>query len=92
MAKNIDELNASFMSKRKANHVPLSPLSFLKRTFNLYPDEVSIIYGDKKFNWRETYERCVKLASSLKQHGLQKGGRGPDSSRVVIRIESLAKE
>ena len=73
MAKNIDELNASFMSKRKANHVPLSPLSFLKRTFNLYPNEVSIIYGDKKFNWRETYERCVKLASSLKQHGLQKG-------------------
>ena len=73
MAKNIDKLNASFMSKRKANHVPLSPLSFLKRTSNLYPDEVSIVYGDRKFSWRETYERCVKLASSLKQHGLQKG-------------------
>ena len=73
MARNIDEINKAFMSKRKANHVPLSPLSFLKRASNLYPDMVSIIYGNRKYTWRDTYERCVRLASSLKQHGLQKG-------------------
>ena len=73
MAKNIDEINQAFMSKRKANHVPLSPLSFLKRTCSLYPDKVSVIYGNRKYSWHETYERCVRLASSLKQHGLQKG-------------------
>ncbi len=61
------------MSKRKANHVPLSPLSFLKRTYNIYPEKVSVIYGNRKYKWKETYERCVKLASSLKQHGLRKG-------------------
>ena len=73
MARNIDEINQAFMVKRKANHVPLSPLSFLKRTSNLYPDKVSVIYGNRKYTWHETYERCVRLASSLKQHGLQKG-------------------
>ena len=73
MAKNIDKINADFMSKRTANYVPLSPLSFLERTYKLYPDCVSLIYGDRNYRWRDTYERCVKLASALRQHGLQKG-------------------
>ena len=33
MAKNIDEINAAFMSKRKANYVPLSPVSFFGTHF-----------------------------------------------------------
>lgn len=49
-----------------ANYVPLSPISFLERSAVVYRDRLSIVYGDHvKFTWRETYERCVKLASSL---------------------------
>jgi len=73
MAKNIDEINAAFMSKRKANYVPLSPVSFLERTFNLYPNMVSLIYGNREYLWHETYDRCIRLASSLQQIGLKKG-------------------
>ncbi|MDA9815502.1 AMP-binding protein [Alphaproteobacteria bacterium] len=73
MTKNIDALNASFMSKRAANFVPLSPLSFLKRTAELYPERVSLIYGNRIYQWQNTYERCVKLAGALQKNGLQKG-------------------
>lgn len=73
MAKNIDEINAAFMSKCEANYVPLSPLSFLERTSKLYPERVSLIYGERKYSWSDTYERCVRLASALQKHGLQKG-------------------
>ncbi|KAI3776533.1 hypothetical protein L1987_46319 [Smallanthus sonchifolius] len=49
-----------------ANYVPLSPISFLERSAVVYRDRLSIVYGDHvKFTWRETRERCVKLASSL---------------------------
>lgn len=49
-----------------ANYVPLSPISFLERSAVVYRDRLSVVYGDHvKFTWRETHERCVKLASSL---------------------------
>ncbi|KAL4575384.1 hypothetical protein LXL04_022227 [Taraxacum kok-saghyz] len=52
-----------------ANYVPLSPISFLERAARVYGDRVSIVYGDYvKFTWKETYERCVKLASALVTH------------------------
>ncbi|KAF5448648.1 hypothetical protein F2P56_029158 [Juglans regia] len=51
-----------------ANYIALSPISFLERAAIVYGDEVSVIYGSAKTSWRETYERCVKLASALVLH------------------------
>ncbi|KAI3725543.1 hypothetical protein L1987_65333 [Smallanthus sonchifolius] len=49
-----------------ANYVPLSPISFLERSAVVYRDRLSIVYGDHvNFTWRQTRDRCVKLASSL---------------------------
>ena len=56
-----------------ANYVPLSPLSFLKRTASIWPHRESVIYGDQRFTWAETYERCIKLASALSKRGFAKG-------------------
>ncbi|TKY70267.1 acyl-activating enzyme 1 [Spatholobus suberectus] len=51
--------------------VPLSPISFLKRVTTTYGEKISIIYNDRvRFSWRETYERCVKLASALDKLGI----------------------
>ena len=59
--------------KNAANHVPLSPLSFLKRTALMYPKYVATIYGDREYTWGEMYNRCRRLASALKGRGIQKG-------------------
>lgn len=56
-----------------ANHMPLTPLQFIERTAQVYPERVSIIHGDKRFTWKETYARCRRLASALVKRGIGKG-------------------
>ncbi|KAK1362237.1 putative acyl-activating enzyme 1, peroxisomal [Heracleum sosnowskyi] len=57
-----------------ANYVPLTPISFLKRAAIVYPDRLSIIYGENvKFTWKQTLERCTRLASALTLLGVSPG-------------------
>ena len=64
---------ASGLDKNDANFVALSPLSFLERSAAVYPDRQAIVYGQRRQNWRETYERCRRLASALRQRGVGVG-------------------
>ncbi|MGD2047820.1 MAG: acyl-CoA synthetase [Gemmatimonadota bacterium] len=61
------------LGKRSANHVPLSPLSFLRRTADVYPDRPSIRYGGDEWSWGATYQRCVRLADALRKRGIGPG-------------------
>ena len=58
--------------KQAANYTALTPLSFLPRTALMFGDRPSVIYGKRRYNWRQTYDRYRALASALTQHGLQK--------------------
>ena len=53
------------LDKNKANYVPLTPLTFLKRAREIYPNYEAIIYEDRKYTWNEVYKRAVKFASAL---------------------------
>ncbi|XP_022990938.1 butyrate--CoA ligase AAE11, peroxisomal-like [Cucurbita maxima] len=53
------------LSKCDANFASLTPITFLKRASAFYADRTSIIYEGTSFTWRQTYERCCHLASSL---------------------------
>ena len=44
------------LDKNPANYVPLSPLSFLKRSAMVYPNRISIIQDDTQYTWAQTYE------------------------------------
>ncbi|CAB3786584.1 AMP-binding protein [Paraburkholderia fynbosensis] len=61
------------LEKNAANHVPLTPLTFLDRTADVYPDRTAIIHGDFRQTWAETRERCYRLASALVQMGIESG-------------------
>uniref|UniRef100_A0A5B7C965 Putative AMP-dependent synthetase and ligase family protein n=1 Tax=Davidia involucrata TaxID=16924 RepID=A0A5B7C965_DAVIN len=52
--------------KCEANYVPLSPVTFLNRASAVYANRPSVIYAGVRFTWRQTYERCRRLASSLR--------------------------
>uniref|UniRef100_A0A5B6YUR2 Putative 4-coumarate:coenzyme A ligase 4 n=1 Tax=Davidia involucrata TaxID=16924 RepID=A0A5B6YUR2_DAVIN len=56
-----------------ANYIPLSPISFLERSAVVYRDRVSLVYGNVKYTWRETRERCIRLASALTHLGISRG-------------------
>ncbi|HEV7369363.1 acyl-CoA synthetase [Arenibaculum sp.] len=61
------------LDRNPANHVPLSPLSFLQRTASVYPDRTAVVHGPLRRTWRETYERCRRLASALARRGIGLG-------------------
>ena len=61
------------LDRNPANHVPLSPLSFLERTARVYPTRTAVIHGTRRFTWRETHERCRRLASALSTRGVGRG-------------------
>ena len=61
------------LDKNPANYQPLTPLSFLERAAQVYPDHLAIIHGDLRRNYREFYARSRKLASALARHGIKRG-------------------
>ena len=61
------------LDKNPSNYVPLTPLSFLERAKDIYPNYEAIIYEDRKYSWIEVYKRCVKFASALTKIGIKKG-------------------
>jgi fatty-acyl-CoA synthase len=61
------------LERNPANHVPLSPLSFLKRAAFVYPRRTSVVHGAVRHTWSQTYERCCRLASALARSGIASG-------------------
>jgi fatty-acyl-CoA synthase len=61
------------LDKNAANYVPLSPIGFLLRSASVYPRRTSVIYGDRRYSWSETLERCRRLASALAAAGVRRG-------------------
>ena len=61
------------LDKNPANYQPLTPLSFLERAAQVYPDHLAIIHGDLRRTYRDFYARSRKLASALAQHGIKRG-------------------
>ncbi|MFT3814728.1 MAG: acyl-CoA synthetase [Acidovorax sp.] len=60
------------LPRTSANHAPISPLSFIERTAEVYPDRLAIVHGALRQSWAETYARCRRLASSLRRAGIGK--------------------
>ena len=65
--------NYQALKKTAANHVPLSPISFLRRADALHGERTAVIYGDTRRSWTETVGRIRAVAGGLKGLGLQRG-------------------
>ena len=61
------------LEKNKANFTALSPIFFLERTASIFPNYTSIISENKKFTWKNTFDRCKLFASSLQKKNIKKG-------------------
>ncbi|KAI3767624.1 hypothetical protein L2E82_17907 [Cichorium intybus] len=60
------------LAKCPANYVPLTPLTFIKRASKVYSNRISVVYAGVRFTWRQTYQRCCRLASSLRSLNIVK--------------------
>ncbi|WP_029010244.1 acyl-CoA synthetase [Azospirillum halopraeferens] len=61
------------LDKNAANHVALTPLTFLERAAAVWPDRVAVVHGSTRRTWGETFVRVRKLASALAARGIARG-------------------
>ena len=56
-----------------ANYTPLTPLSFLTRANDVYPQRIAIVHGQRRLSWSEVYRRCRYSAARLAALGIRTG-------------------
>ncbi len=61
------------LARNAANFQPLTPLSFLARAAEVYPDQTAIVHGARSWSYREFYGRARRLASALVKRGIKRG-------------------
>jgi fatty-acyl-CoA synthase len=61
------------LDRNPANHQPLTPLSLLERAAVVFPDQLAIVHGPLRRNYREFHARSRRLASALALRGFRRG-------------------
>ncbi|HUZ32404.1 MAG TPA: acyl-CoA synthetase [Xanthobacteraceae bacterium] len=61
------------LPRNPANFQPLTPLTFLARASDVYPDTTAIVHGPRAWNYRQFYARARRLASALARRGIKRG-------------------
>lgn len=57
----------------KANYLPLSPVSFLRRAAAIRPEQTAIVHGERRFSYMQFWQRSQQLAAALQKRGVNKG-------------------
>jgi len=60
------------LDKTTANFAALSPLSFLARSADVFPEKIAIVHGNQRTDYRTFYRRARQLASALASRGIGK--------------------
>jgi len=55
------------------NFTPLSPVVFLPRAAEIYPERIAVVHGARRITYAQLYERAKRLASALARRGVKRG-------------------
>ena len=61
------------LARNGANHVALSPVSFLRRAADTWPGKVAVRHGEAAFTYAQFEARVRRLASALARRGIGRG-------------------
>jgi len=81
-------MNDHDLTKNDANFAALTPLTFIERSAAVYPDRLAVVHGAVRRTWRETDERCRRLASALTRAGF---GRGDTVAAMLPNIPAMVE-
>ncbi len=59
------------LDRNSGNYVPLTPISFLERSAQVYPHHIAVIDGDRRITYREMFGRCRRFADRLRHLGVR---------------------
>jgi fatty-acyl-CoA synthase len=77
---------ASGLTRGPANHQPLTPLLFLERAAQVFPDHLAVVHGPVRRRYRDLRDRCVRLADALARRGI---GRGDTVAALLPNIPEM---
>ena len=63
------------MDVKKVCFDVLTPVNFLIRSAEVYPDKEAVVHGDKRYTYKEFYHRVNRLAGALVKKGIGKGDK-----------------
>ncbi|HEU4644165.1 MAG TPA: acyl-CoA synthetase [Burkholderiales bacterium] len=63
----------SALKSGAANFQVLSPIVFLPRAAEIYPERIAVIHGDTRITYARLFERAKRLASALAKRGVKPG-------------------
>ena len=58
-----------------ACHTELTPLAFLRRGAEVYPNKIAISYGTRRYSYAEFADQVTQVARALRAAGIQPGDR-----------------
>ncbi len=61
------------LDKTPANFAPLTPVSFVERTAEVFGDLPAVIHGQRRYTWAQLRERSARLAAALRALGVKPG-------------------
>ncbi|MFC4004287.1 acyl--CoA ligase family protein [Prauserella oleivorans] len=56
-------------------YTPLTPLAFLERSAEVFPDKTAIVYRDRRISYREFAAEVTRVADALRAGGVRPGDR-----------------
>ncbi len=63
----------NFLDPRAANCPVLTPIGFLLRAAEVFPNRTAVVSGNQTFKWAEHAERCRRLSSAIQKAGIKIG-------------------
>ena len=82
----MSDMYSTGLESNAANYAALTPLSFLDWSADVYPDQLAVVHGSRRFTWAQTRERCRRLAAALAAHEI---GRGDTVSVVAANTPEM---
>jgi fatty-acyl-CoA synthase len=73
------------LERNSGNYVPLTPISFLERSAQVYPNRIAVVDGEQRISYRDMFQRCRQFADRLRQLGV-----GKDDTVSVLAPNCLA--
>jgi len=66
---------APWPARSGVGRTELDPVSFLYRSAAVYPERVAVVDGERRWTYAELHERVNRLASALRDRGLERHDR-----------------
>ncbi len=76
------------LDRNAANFVPLTPVSFVERSAEVFGDLPAVVHRERRYTWAQVRERSARLAAALAAHGV---GRGTTVSAMLANTPEMVE-